>query len=111
MMRNVKDLRGYAIRATDGVLGTVDDFYFDDEDWGDRVGRSDAPRHQERTSIRRGYTTRSATRTGTPRPLRPSRVLDRPHPSASRIQTGTSHRFRRSAAWLDRRKNSTCSLG
>ena len=33
MMRNVKDLRGYAIRATDGVIGTVDDFYFDDEDW------------------------------------------------------------------------------
>jgi sporulation protein YlmC with PRC-barrel domain len=36
MMRNVKDLRGYAIRATDGVFGTVDDFYFDDEDWGIR---------------------------------------------------------------------------
>src|SRR5437870_7635588 len=36
MMRNVKDLRGYAIRATDGVIGTVDDFYFDDEDWGIR---------------------------------------------------------------------------
>ena len=36
MMRNVKDLRGYAIRATDGVLGTVDDFYFDDEDWSIR---------------------------------------------------------------------------
>jgi sporulation protein YlmC with PRC-barrel domain len=34
MMRNVKDLRGYAIRATDGVIGRVDDFYFDDEDWG-----------------------------------------------------------------------------
>jgi sporulation protein YlmC with PRC-barrel domain len=36
MMRSVKDLRGYAIRATDGVIGTVDDFYFDDEDWGIR---------------------------------------------------------------------------
>ena len=35
-MRNVKDLRGYAIRATDGVIGTVDDLYFDDEDWGIR---------------------------------------------------------------------------
>ena len=34
MLRNVKDLRGYAIRATDGVIGKVDDFYFDDEDWG-----------------------------------------------------------------------------
>jgi hypothetical protein len=33
MMRNVKELRGYAIRATNGVIGTVDDFYFDDEDW------------------------------------------------------------------------------
>ena len=36
MMRNVKDLRGYAIRATDGVIGRVDDFYFDDEDWSIR---------------------------------------------------------------------------
>ena len=33
MLRNVKDLRGYAIRATDGVIGHVDDFYFDDEPW------------------------------------------------------------------------------
>jgi PRC-barrel domain protein len=36
MLRNVKDLRGYAIRATDGLIGKVDDFYFDDEDWGIR---------------------------------------------------------------------------
>ena len=36
MLRNVKDLRGYAIRATDGVIGDVDDFYFDDEDWAIR---------------------------------------------------------------------------
>ena len=36
MLRNFKDLRGYAIRATDGVIGKVDDFYFDDEDWGIR---------------------------------------------------------------------------
>lgn len=36
MIRSIKDLRGYAIRATDGVIGTVDDFYFDDEDWGIR---------------------------------------------------------------------------
>ncbi len=33
MLRNVKDLRGYAIRATDGIIGHVDDFYFDDEAW------------------------------------------------------------------------------
>jgi sporulation protein YlmC with PRC-barrel domain len=36
MMWNVKDLRGYAIRTTDGVIGTVDDFYFNDEDWAIR---------------------------------------------------------------------------
>jgi hypothetical protein len=36
MLRNVKDLRGYAIRAIDGLIGRVDDFYFDDEDWGVR---------------------------------------------------------------------------
>jgi sporulation protein YlmC with PRC-barrel domain len=36
MFRNVKELRGYAIRATDGLIGKVDDFYFDDEDWGIR---------------------------------------------------------------------------
>jgi sporulation protein YlmC with PRC-barrel domain len=36
MLRNVKDLRGYAIRGTDGVIGRVDDFYFDDENWGIR---------------------------------------------------------------------------
>jgi hypothetical protein len=36
MIRNVTNLRGYAIRATDGVIGTVDDFYFDDEDWNIR---------------------------------------------------------------------------
>ena len=33
MLRNVKDLRGFAIHATDGVIGEVDDLYFDDEDW------------------------------------------------------------------------------
>lgn len=31
MLRNVNNLRGYAIRATDGVIGKVDDFYFDDQ--------------------------------------------------------------------------------
>ena len=36
MLRNIKDLRGYAIRATDGVIGEVDDFYFDDENWAVR---------------------------------------------------------------------------
>lgn len=36
MLRKLTDLRGYAIRATDDFIGTVSDFYFDDEDWGVR---------------------------------------------------------------------------
>jgi sporulation protein YlmC with PRC-barrel domain len=36
MLRKLKDLRGYLIHATDGFIGTVSDFYFDDEDWGVR---------------------------------------------------------------------------
>jgi hypothetical protein len=33
MLRNAKDLHGLTIRATDGDIGTVDEFYFDDETW------------------------------------------------------------------------------
>ena len=33
MLRNLKDLEGYALRATDGDIGTVKDFYFDDDRW------------------------------------------------------------------------------
>ncbi len=33
MLRNMKDLDGYAIRATDGNIGHVTDFYFDDQAW------------------------------------------------------------------------------
>ena len=33
MQYSVKDLKGYAIGATDGDIGKVDDFYFDDEFW------------------------------------------------------------------------------
>ena len=33
MLRHLDDLRGYALRATDGDIGTVKDFYFDDERW------------------------------------------------------------------------------
>lgn len=36
MLRNVNDLRGFAIHATDGVIGEVDDLYFDDENWAVR---------------------------------------------------------------------------
>lgn len=33
MLRSTKDLEGYAIGATDGVIGHVKDLYFDDEAW------------------------------------------------------------------------------
>ena len=33
MLRNIRDLEGYAIHATDGDVGEVKDFYFDDEAW------------------------------------------------------------------------------
>lgn len=33
MLRNLKDIEGFAIHATDGILGHVRDFYFDDESW------------------------------------------------------------------------------
>jgi hypothetical protein len=36
MLRNAKHLHGFAIRATDGELGTVDQLYFDDETWAIR---------------------------------------------------------------------------
>jgi hypothetical protein len=31
MLRSMKDLQDYVIRATDGIIGYVRDFYFDDE--------------------------------------------------------------------------------
>jgi len=33
MLRSMKDLEGYAIGATDGTIGHVKDFYFDDHKW------------------------------------------------------------------------------
>lgn len=33
MLRNLKDLETYTIRATDGDIGRVDDLYFDDDTW------------------------------------------------------------------------------
>ena len=33
MLRSMTDLQDYAIRATDGTIGHVKDFYFDDEAW------------------------------------------------------------------------------
>jgi sporulation protein YlmC with PRC-barrel domain len=36
MLRSMSDLKGYAISATDGTIGRVKDFYFDDESWSIR---------------------------------------------------------------------------
>ena len=36
MLRSLQDLHGYAIRATDGVIGHVKDVYFDDHNWAVR---------------------------------------------------------------------------
>lgn len=36
MLKNIKDLKGFTIRATDGELGTINEFYFDDETWAIR---------------------------------------------------------------------------
>lgn len=36
MLRNVSDVLGYTIKALDGAIGKVDDFYFDDDGWGIR---------------------------------------------------------------------------
>lgn len=33
MLRSVNDLKGLSLRATDGEIGSVDQFYFDDETW------------------------------------------------------------------------------
>jgi sporulation protein YlmC with PRC-barrel domain len=33
MLHKIKDLRGDALHAEDGEVGSVDDLYFDDEDW------------------------------------------------------------------------------
>jgi len=33
MLRSVKELEKYSVGATDGTIGTIDDFYFDDQDW------------------------------------------------------------------------------
>ncbi len=33
MMRSVNELQGYTVLATDGQIGKVDEFYFDDKEW------------------------------------------------------------------------------
>jgi hypothetical protein len=36
MLRNANKLQGFKIRTTDGEIGRVDQFYFDDETWAVR---------------------------------------------------------------------------
>lgn len=36
MLRSINDLRGLSLRATDGEIGHVDEFFFDDADWSIR---------------------------------------------------------------------------
>ena len=36
MLRNVSQITGFAIRARDGEIGTLEHFYFDDESWAIR---------------------------------------------------------------------------
>lgn len=36
MLRSADELKGLAITATDGAIGEIDQFYFDDEDWAVR---------------------------------------------------------------------------
>jgi hypothetical protein len=36
MLRNITQLKGFAIRARDGEIGTLEQFYFDDESWAIR---------------------------------------------------------------------------
>ena len=33
MLRSMKDMEHYTLGATDGIIGRVRDFYFDDESW------------------------------------------------------------------------------
>jgi sporulation protein YlmC with PRC-barrel domain len=33
MERNINSLKGYSIKATNGIIGEVEEFYFDDETW------------------------------------------------------------------------------
>ena len=33
MLRSIEDMEGFTLRATDGIVGCVKDFYFDDQNW------------------------------------------------------------------------------
>ena len=47
MQYSVKDLKGYAIGATDDDIGKLDDFYFDDESWTDPSKAMSYPTHPD----------------------------------------------------------------
>jgi len=50
MLRSLKSLEGYRVGATDGLIGHVSDFYFDDEAWVVRyliVDTGEAPRRRK----------------------------------------------------------------
>jgi sporulation protein YlmC with PRC-barrel domain len=51
MLRSLKSLIGYRIHATDGEMGHVDDFYFDDRDWSVRHIAVDLGQWRDRRQI------------------------------------------------------------
>lgn len=63
MLRSVKSLEGFSIGATDGTIGKIEDFYFDDEAWViryakitidfDRQAIKDSPSYDEGALIER----------------------------------------------------------
>ena len=67
MLTNTTHLKNFAIRATDGELGTVDEFYFDDETWGirylvvDTGGWLGGQKGADLTSLRNPYRLASQT--------------------------------------------------
>src|ERR1035438_5757273 len=50
MLRSMKDLESYTVGATDGIIGRVADFYFDDDQWVIRylvVALGEEPPHRK----------------------------------------------------------------
>ena len=44
MLRSTEDILGFRLEATDGHIGTVEDFYFDDQVWSIRYLVADTGR-------------------------------------------------------------------
>ena len=51
MLRSMKDMEDYTIGATDGIIGRVKDFYFDDDAWVIRYLVVDAGEGQRKVLI------------------------------------------------------------